>query len=265
MNDAARIKGKADAVNITDNQRAVMRMSPLAVCALLQSKGYETILHVTCRDRNRLALQSDILGASAMGIANILVMSGDHPTKGDHGGAKPVYDLDSVQLLEAIHRLNRGFDLAGNILEGKTDFCAGAVTGTGVNEPSLIKLEKKIRVGARFLQTQAVFDVEQFSDFMRAVKSMKQKHQSEMKVIAGIIPLRSEKSARFLNSRVAGIKVPEEIIGRMQTASDPEAEGMEIAAELMHELKRLCDGIHIMPLGSHENTGKLLEIAGIGR
>ena len=130
IRDADLLKGIADAVNVTDNQRAVMRMSPLAACSILQGKGIETIMHITCRDRNRLALQSDLIGASAIGIRNVLVMSGDHPVKGDHEGAKPVYDVDSVQLLGILRKLNKGFDLAGNELDGRTDLCAGAVTNT---------------------------------------------------------------------------------------------------------------------------------------
>lgn len=257
LKDAGMIKDVADAINVTDNQRAVMRMSPLAACSFLQNEGIETIMHLTCRDRNRLALQSELLGASAKGIRNVLVMSGDHPVKGDHAGAKPVYDLDPVQLLDLIRRLNKGIDFSGNRLEGKTDFFAGAVTNIELNEPALIKLEKKIKMGARFIQTQAVFDGSSFSGFMEKISDISKR----VKIIAGIIPLRSEKSALFLNTNIAGIKVPDNIVGRMRDAKNPEACGMEIAAELIKDLRGMCDGVHIMPIGSHENTERILEMA----
>ena len=261
QNDASMIKDVVDAINITDNQRAVMRMSPLAACSVLSQKGYETIMHLTCRDRNRLALQSELLGASALGIHNVLVMTGDHPAKGDHEGAKPVYDFDSVQLLGLIKELNRGFDFSGNPLHGKPEFCAGAVTGIGLNELSFIKLEKKIKMGARFIQTQAVFDTQSFSGFMDKIKNSETFR--EVKILAGVIPLRSEKNADFLNKNIAGIKVPEDIIKQMRGARNPVFKGMEIAAELIKELRSVCDGVHIMPIGDHEKTAGILEMAGI--
>jgi 5,10-methylenetetrahydrofolate reductase len=261
QNDASMIKDVVDAINITDNQRAVMRMSPLAACSILSQKGYETIMHLTCRDRNRLALQSELLGASALGIHNVLVMTGDHPAKGDHEGAKPVYDFDSVQLLGLVKELNRGFDFSGNPLHGKPEFCAGAVAGTGLNELSLIKLEKKIKMGARFIQTQAVFDSKIFSEFMDKIKNLGTFR--EVKILAGIIPLRSEKNAVFLNKNIAGIKVPEDMIKQMRAARNPVFKGMEIAAELIKELRSVCDGVHIMPVGDHEKTAGILEMAGI--
>lgn len=261
LKDAGMIKELVDAINVTDNQRGVMRMSPLAACSLLNQKGYETIMHLTCRDRNRLALQSELLGAFALGIRNILVMSGDYPTKGDHAGAKPVYDLDSVQLLGLIQKLNQGFDFSGNRLKGRTELCTGAVTNLVLNEPALIKLEKKIKMGVRFIQTQAVFDSNSFSEFMDKIESKLKGER--IKIIAGIIPLKSEKNARFLNLNIAGIKIPEGIIDRMRSAKNPEALGMEIAANLIDELRGMCDGVHIMPIGNHENTRKMLEIAGM--
>ncbi len=260
LKDACLIKDVVDAINITDNQRAVMRMSPLAACSILEQEGYETIMHMTCRDRNRLALQSELLGACALGINNVLVMSGDHPAKGDHEGAKPAYDLDSVQLLGLIQKLNRGYDFSGNRLEGRTEFCAGAVANIEASQLALIKLQKKIRMGARFIQTQAVFDAGSFSDFMSEIKDTGLERK---RTIAGIIPLKSEKSAKFLNKNIAGIKIPEDIIDRMRTARNPELEGMKIAAGLIEELKEMSGGIHIMPIGSHENTKAILEMADI--
>lgn len=258
LKEASLIKDVVDAINITDNQRAVMRMSPLAACRILEQEGYETIMHLTCRDRNRIALQSELLGACALGINNILVMSGDHPAKGDHEGAKPVYDLDSVQLLGLIQKLNSGYDFSGNRLKGRTEFCAGAVTNTEPSKLALVKIQKKIKMGARFFQTQAVFDAGSFSDFMAEIKNI---GLERSRIIAGIIPLKSEKSARFLNKNIAGIKIPEDIIQRMQTARNPKFEGMKIAAGLIEELQDICGGIHIMPVGNHENTKAILEMA----
>ncbi|MCZ7382421.1 MAG: methylenetetrahydrofolate reductase [Candidatus Methanoperedens sp.] len=260
LKDASMIKDFADAINVTDNQRAVMRMSPVAACSILESKGYETIMHMTCRDRNRIALQSELLGAFALGIKNIIIMSGDHPVKGDHESAKPVYDMDSVQLLGLVQKLNTGFDFSGNRLEGSTNFCAGAVTNIELSEIAHIKLKKKINQGARFIQTQAVFDIEKFSVFLDKIKDT---GISKSRIIAGIIPLKSEKSARFLNNNIAGIKVPQDLIDRMKNARNPQNEGMEIAAGLIKELHGMCGGVHIMPIGNHEKTKDILEMAGI--
>jgi len=257
LKDAALLKGIADAVNVTDNQRAVMRMSPLAACGIIQRKGIETIMHITCRDRNRLALQSDIIGASALGIRNVLVMSGDHPVKGDHEGAKPVYDVDSVQLLGILKKLTLGFDLADNELAGRPDLCMGAVTNTELNEAGFIKFKKKILMGASFFQTQAVFDAKSFSGFMEKVNGIRLKN---VKIIAGIIPLKSLRSAQFMN-QVPGIKVPEDIMREMKDSKDPEAQGMEIAARIIKEIRPLCNGVHIMPVGNHDNTKTILKMA----
>jgi 5,10-methylenetetrahydrofolate reductase len=255
--DADLLKGIADAVNVTDNQRAVMRMSPLAACGIIQEKGIETIMHITCRDRNRLALQSDIIGAYALGIRNVLVMSGDHPVKGDHEGAKPVYDVDSVQLLGILKKLTLGFDLADNELAGRPDLCMGAVTNTELNEAGFIKFKKKILMGASFFQTQAVFDAKSFSEFIEKVNGIRLKN---VKIIAGIIPLKSLRSAQFMN-KVPGIKVPEDIMREMKDSKDPEAQGMEIAAQIIKEIRPMCDGVHIMPVGNHENTKTILKMA----
>jgi len=265
IKEAAMVRGIVDAISVTDNQRSVMRMSPLAACSALSQEGFETIMHLTCRDRNRLALQSELLGAAFLGIKNVLVMSGDHPTKGDHPGAKPVYDLDSVQLLDMISRLNSGVDITGNVLEGKTEFLTGAVSNTELTGAALMKLEKKIKAGASFIITQAVFDSGKFSEFMDKIHDTCGK---QTKIIAGIIPLKSEKSAQFLNKNIAGVKVPDDVLRRIKEAGDteavaPESVGMEIAADMIKELRDVCDGVHIMPIGTHKNTGKILKMAGI--
>jgi 5,10-methylenetetrahydrofolate reductase len=197
------LKGKLDAVNVTDNQSAVMRISSTAVCVIAMQEGLEPILQMTCRDRNRIGLQSDLLGASILGIKNVLCMTGDHVSAGDHKGAKPVYDLESVQLLKVVDGLNNGKDMMGNELQGSTDFFQGAVvTPEAVpNEPQLMKFDKKVAAGANFFQTQAIYDIESFKKFMSHAR------QFPVKVLAGFVVLKSVGMAKFLNNFVPGIKV----------------------------------------------------------
>jgi methylenetetrahydrofolate reductase (NADPH) len=256
--DAEQLRQYVDAFNITDNQRAVMRMNPIAVGKLLNDAGHETIVQFTCRDRNRLALQSDLLGAWALGIQNICVMTGDHTTKGDHPSAKPVYDLDSVQLLEVVRKLNEGYDLSGNRLDQSPDFVVGAVSNTDPAQPMQhIKLRKKVSMGVDFIQTQAVYHTEEFACFLEKISDF------DVPIIAGIIPLKSAKMARFMNSNIPGIRVPDELIARMENAEEPVQEGLKIAAQLIRELKRMCRGIHLMPVGQHTHTKKLLKMSGL--
>ena len=256
--DAQILKGLADAVNITDNQRAVMRMSPLALGKLLLDEGHEVIMQMTCRDRNRLAIQSDILGAAALGIQNICLMSGDHTKNGDHPDAKPVYDLDSVQLISMINKMKNGFDFVGNELEGVPELVVGAVSNTDSSQPmQMMKLEKKVRMGAQFIQTQAVYDIGQFEEFAGYVSDL------NVPIIAGVIPLRSANAARFMNNNIPGIKVGDELISRMENADDPVLEGLMICSETIRMLKKTCRGVHLMPIGQHLNTPKLLEMAGL--
>ncbi len=258
LEDAKLIKDCVDSINITDDQRAVMRMSPIAAGKLLQDAGYEVIVQLTCRDRNRLALQSDLLGAAALGIRNLCVMTGDHPVKGDHPGAKPVYDLDSVQLLQLIKKMGLGSDLADNKLLGIPSFTVGAVSNTNADRlMQLIKLEKKVICGAQFIQTQAVYDVVGFARFMNAISHL------DIPVLAGIIPLRSANMARFMNANIPGIQVNEQLIGRMETAEDPVREGLNIAAETIRELKGLCRGVHLMPIRDNSSVRELLIMSDI--
>ncbi|TGC07387.1 methylenetetrahydrofolate reductase [Methanolobus halotolerans] len=256
--DADIIRNWADALNVTDNQRAVMRMSPVAVSKNLLDAGHEVIMQLTCRDRNRLALQSELLGAFALGVRNMCVMTGDHTTKGDHPGARPVYDMDSVQLLDIIRRMKEGHDLAGNVIDKPPAFTVGAVTNTDPSKNmQMMKLRKKSKMGLDFIQTQAVYDIGQFEAFMEAIGDI------EVPVIAGLIPLKSAKMAHFMNENVPGINVPAEVTQRMANAEKPIEEGISICSEAINELKELCRGIHIMPIGKHVNTPKILEIAGI--
>lgn len=260
LEDARQLKDIADALNVTDNQCSIMHMSSLAFSKLLLDDGHEPIMQLTCRDRNRIGLQSDLLGAYALGIRNICLMTGDYPTCGDHPGSKPVYDLDSVQLIELVRKLDSGIDFAGNKLDGGTSFCAGAVSGIDPEKTmQLIKLEKKVRCGSDFIQTQAVYDVGMFEEFMGAVNHL------EVPVIAGLIPLKSLRMAEYMNENISGIHVPEEIMLRMREASSPQEEGLLIASETIKELTKLSRGVHIMPIGSHKYTPRLLSMAGISQ
>ncbi len=256
------LREKVDAANVTDQQSSVMRLGSLAVCHLLKEKGLDSVFQVTCRDRNRLALQSDLLSAHVLGIENVLALTGDLPVLGDQPQAKPVYDLDSVQLLWTISRLNEGYDMVGNELQGKTNFFAGAVVTPGADteakrELQLIKMEKKIACGAKFFQTQAVYDIDSFAKFMKEVARF------NVPVLAGVIPLKSAGMARFMNKNVAGVFVPEELIDRMVKAEDRTTTGIEIAASLIKELKDICQGVHIMAIGWEKKVPAILDAAGL--
>lgn len=259
LDDADLIKGRVDAINVTDLQSSVMRLGSLAVCKLLKDRGHEPILQVTCRDRNRLALQSDLLSASVLGIENVLALTGDYPTLGDHPDAKPVFDIGSVQLLDAIRTLESGKDMRGNPLKGSPKFCAGAVVNPGADplEPEIIKMEKKIEAGALFFQTQAVYDIDIFKRFLDATKGL------NAFILAGIVLLKSAGMARYMNKNVAGVSVPDALIKEMEETKDKSAKSIEIAARLIKELKPLCRGIHIMPIGWDKKVPLVLEAAGI--
>ena len=260
LEDAELVRGRVDAINVTDLQSSVMRLGSLAVCSLLKQKGLEPIFQVTCRDRNRLALQSDILSAAALGIENLLILTGDHPTLGDHPEAKPVFDLDSVQLLQVVKKLQEGLDMKGNKLEGAAPkFCVGAVVNPGADpiEPQIIKMEKKIEAGAEFFQTQAVYDIKTFENFLSKIKHLK------TTILAGIVLLKSAGMARYMNKNVAGVFVPDNLIKEMEETKDKSAKSIEIAARLIKELKPMCQGIHIMPIGWDKKVPLVLDAAGL--
>jgi len=256
------LRGRVDAVNVTDQQSSVMRLGSLATCHLLKEAGLEPVFQVTCRDRNRIALQSDLLSAYVLGVENVLSITGDLPSLGDHPQAKPVYDLDSVQLLEVIRRLNEGYDMVGNELQGRPNFYPGAVVNPGADteaafELQLIKMEKKIEAGARFFQTQAIYDVDVFARFMKRVEGF------GVPILVGIIPLKSAGMAKYMNKNVAGVSVPEELIEQMASAEDRAKTGIEIAAKLIWELKDMCQGTHIMPIGWEKRVPAILDAAGL--
>jgi len=263
INEVAELlRGRVDAANVTDQQSSVMRLGSLATCHLLKEKGLDPVFQLTCRDRNRLALQSDLLSAHVLGIENVLAITGDLPALGDHPEAKPVYDLDSVQLLWVIKRLNEGYDMNGNELQGKPNFFPGAVVNPGADteaafELQLIKMEKKIEAGARFFQTQAVYDIDTFARFMKRVEGF------NIPVLAGIIPLKSAGMARYMNKKVAGVFVPDELINKMAEAEDKAKTGIKIAANIIKELRDICHGVHIMAIGWEKKVPEVLDAAGL--
>ena len=251
------------AVNVTDNQSSVMRTSTLATCVALKNAGLNPIYQATCRDRNRIALQSDLLGAAAMGIDNILCLTGDHTKMGDHPGAKPVFDLDSVSLLHTVCQLEKGVDLAGNPLVGEAPkFAKGAVVSPCSDsvDAQLAKMERKVMAGAEYFQTQAVFDSEKFISFMEKAKAFGKPVQ------LGVIIPKSAGMAKFMNNNVAGVHVPQWMIDEL--AADKEKAkagitGVELAAKVIKECRPYCQGLHIMALGWEAKVPALLELAGI--
>ena len=251
------------AVNVTDNQSSVMRMGSLPACVMLKNAGLTPILQLTCRDRNRIALQSELLGAAALGIDNILCLTGDHTKMGDHPGAKPVFDLDSVSLLHTVCQLEKGTDLAGNPLVGEAPkFAKGAVVSPCSDsvDAQLAKMERKVMAGAEYFQTQAVFDSEKFISFMEKAK------QFGKPVQLGVIIPKSAGMAKFMNNNVAGVHVPQWMIDEL--AADKEKAkagitGVELAAKVIKECRPYCQGLHIMALGWEAKVPELLKLAGI--
>ena len=257
------LKDKVDAINATDNQSSVMRFPSLGACLVVKEHGGEPILQMTCRDRNRLALQADLLLAYSRGIGNVLCLTGDSIPVGDHKEAKAVFDLDSTQLLRTVRTLESGKDLVGNDLNGSVEFCLGACVTPGQQpiEPQLIKFEKKVAAGAQFFQTQAVYDLDSLRWFMQYAR------QFDVKVLAGLVVLASARMAKFMNDNVPGVFVPQDIIDELAGAEKGKAlqRGIEITARLIKTIKEehLCDGVHIMAVGREEVVPEILELAGL--
>ncbi len=262
LKEADIIKDRVDAINVTDLQSSVMRLGSMAFSHLLADRGIDPIYQVTCRDRNRLALQSDLLSGWVLGIRNVLALTGDHPALGDHPKAKPVFDLDSVTLLEMIDTLNSGKDMSDNELKGAPNFLPGAVVNPGAdNEAALdlqiMKMEKKVEAGAKFFQTQGVYDLDTFEKFMKRVEGL------NAKVLVGIILLKSVGMARYMNKNVAGVFVPEPLVQEMKEAEDKLQASMNIAVRLIKGAKDLCDGVHIMALGWESKIPPILDEVGL--
>jgi methylenetetrahydrofolate reductase (NADPH) len=257
------LKDRVHAINVTDHQSSVMRFPSIGGCLAIKERGGEPILQMTCRDRNRLALQAELLFAYTRGIRNVLCLTGDAVPVGDHKEAKGVFDLDSVQLLRAIRTLESGKDLGGNDLDGAVEFCAGAIVTPEANpiEPQLIKFEKKVEAGAEFFQTQAIYDLEKFAKFMQFAR------QFPVKVLAGIVLLSSARMAQYMTENVPGIFVPQHLIDELASAPKGTAlqKGIEIAGRMIATIKKegLCDGVHIMAIGREEVVPDILQAAGI--
>ena len=251
------------AVNVTDNQSSVMRTSTLATCAALKNAGLTPIYQATCRDRNRIALQSDLLGAASMGIENILCLTGDHTKMGDHPGAKPVFDLDSVSLLYTASQLEKGVDLAGNPLVGEPPkFAKGAVVSpiSDSVDAQLAKMERKVMAGADYFQTQAVFEPEKFIKFMEKAKEFGKPVQ------LGVIIPKSVGMCKFMNNNVAGVHVPDDMLDELRADKEKTKAGItgiEIAARIIRECRPYCQGVHIMTLGWEDKIPDLLAQAGL--
>ena len=257
------LKDKVDAMNVTDHQSSVMRFPSLGGCLLVKELGGEVILQMTCRDRNRLALQADLMFASYRGINNVLCLTGDSIMLGDHKQAKSVFDLDSSQLLATVRTLEKGKDLGGNDLDGAVSFCAGAIVTPEADplEPQLIKFEKKIESGAEFIQTQAVYDLDKFKEFMNYAR------QFNVKILAGVILLTSAPMARFMNKNIAGVFVPPDLVDEMAAAPKGQAltKGIEIAGRMIKRIhdEKMCDGVHIMAIGKEEKVPDIMAAAGL--
>jgi 5,10-methylenetetrahydrofolate reductase len=256
------LRGSVDAINVTESPRARMTMDPRAAAWLLQERGFETIVQVTSRDRNRIAVQSDLLGAAALGLHNFVFMGGDSPAGGDHPDAKPVFDLTASGLLAAAEALRNGKDYAGNALAGTPDLLLGATCNPGSPrfEAEVENTRRKIDAGARLLQTQAVYHGDQLKRFIDAVRP------DGVAILAGIIPLKSEKSGPWLNANLPGVVVPADILDAMDRAAKAgvaRERGIEIAAAVVAEMKGICQGVHVMAIGLEADVPEILRLANV--
>ena len=260
------LKDMVDGLNVTDHQSSVMRYPSLGGCLLIKEHGGEPILQMTCRDRNRMALEADLLFASSRGIQNVLCLTGDAVPVGDHKEAAGVFDLDSLQLLHTIRTLESGQDVGGNDLDGGVAFCAGAIVTPEAHplEPQLIKFEKKVEAGAEFFQTQAIYDLDNFASFMEFAR------QYPVKVLAGIVLLSSARMAQYMTNNVPGIFVPQHLIDELANAVAGDAakgaglaKGIEIAGRMIKEIRdnALCDGVHIMAINKEDVVPDILAAA----
>ena len=269
------LKGKVHGVNVTDMQSACLKASSLGLCAQLKLNGVEPILQITGRDRNRMAIMGDILSAASFGIDTMLALTGDHPVVGDCKNAKPVYDLDSVGILKMLSEMEAtGLDCGGNALTGGAPKFFKGASVTPVYEPRFLqinKLRQKVEAGAKYIQTQGIFDIDTLKRFMDDVHAA----GIDVPIMAGIIPLKAAGMAKFMNQNVPGIDVPQDMIDRLQAAADEGKEkgikglpmqlGIEMAAEMVAKIKEenICPGVHIMAIGAEKNVPTILEKAGI--
>ncbi len=253
------LKEHVDAINITDSHAARMAMAPMAVCHALLERGIDPIMQMTSRDRNRIAMQADLLGAWSLGVRNIAFMGGDPPKNGDHPEAKGVFDVFSSAIIKAAAGMSEGCDMAGNPLNGNADFRIGAVVNPGAADldGEIERMIEKYEAGACFFQTQAVYDARAFEAFMRRVESL------DVAILAGIIPVKSLKMAAYMNEKVPGVEIPQALIRKIEQASDRAAVSCEITAEIIENIRPLCRGVHLMALGWEEKIPGILQAAGV--
>jgi 5,10-methylenetetrahydrofolate reductase len=247
------------AINVTDNQGATLHLSSLAASRVVLEMGYEPVFQQTCRDRNRLALQSDLLAAWTLGLESVLMVTGDDPRSGDHPEAKGVFDLDSTQLLKVAAGMNEGHDMTGRPLKGGTDFLLGAAIFPEAEpwEIQLARIERKIEAGAHFFQTQAIYQPEKLARAVEAIRP------TGVKVIAGVLLLKSPRVVDFINTKLAGLMVPEAIGERIRRAGDPLEEAIELAIEQVRVIREIADGVHVMALGLDDVVPRILREAGV--
>ena len=265
---AGRLKGLVDAVNVNDNPNANVRMSSLAFSKILLEKGLEPVLEQAMRDRNRIALQSDLLGAAALGIQNVLCMSGDHPSKGDHPGARKVFDLDSSQWIQAVKRIrDQGILINGKKISGRPKFFIGAVANPFMKNSDLhiLRLQNKIAAGADFIQTQPVFDTDSFRKWMDGVEEAGL--MDRIPVLAGVAVLKSLNLAEYLRDHVSGFAIPDHVMERLKSVpeKDQQTEGIRICVELIQSIQKIkgVKGVHIMSIGSQERIPEIIQKAGL--
>ena len=257
--EADALGGMVDAFNLTDSPGANMSMAPIAAAHLMRDRNIEPILQVTGRDRNRIAIEGEILAAAALGVTNVLCMSGDPPGRGDHPDAVGVFDLRAETLLEAVSAMNSGTDMYGNDLRGTPSILAGAVANPGADDldVELARMEEKVRMGASFFQTQAVYDAATFETFMETARGF------GVPVLAGMIVLKSARMARFLDENLPGVSVPDSIIQEMDSADVPAETSIEITSRLIRDVRDMCDGTHIMAIGWESRIPEILEGSGL--
>ena len=256
---ARALRRHVDAFNVTDSHAARMAMAPMAVSHLLLDHGLEPIMQITGRDRNRIAIQADLLGAWALGVRNIAFMGGDPPKNGDHPDAKGVFDVVSAAIIRAAAGMRNGTDMAGNALDGSPEFCIGAVVNPGAKDldKEIDRMAEKIEAGATFFQTQAVYDPGAFERFVNKVDSL------EVPLLAGILPVKSPKMAAYMNENVPGIDVPEALIRKLADASDRAATSSELSASIIEAIRPMCRGVHVMAIGWEDKVPGILEAAGV--
>ena len=264
VNKAVELRGLVDAANVTDNQTAIVRMSSIAASYLAHTNGVEPIVQMTCRDRNRIAMQSDLLGAYALGLKNLLCLSGDHQTFGNHPQSKNVYDIDSIQLIDALRRLKEEkVFIGGSACRVPPEFFLGGTVNPFADpvELQIIRLQKKVRAGAQFIQTQAIYDVDRFAHWMEEIRRLGLHEKTY--ILAGILVNKSLRSIQ-MTQQVPGMLVPDALVERMAGAANPEEEGVRIALELIDQLRGIegVSGIHIMAVGWEEIVPSIVEKAG---